>query len=189
VVETIIGLAREGKADLNVVCHEWTPKGIGGDCLRANYTALDHSNLYHRDEIKAALLAAGAKRSRECPKPRRENPFVVRMKQDKGEYEDRGWEQSNHNERYADFTFADWGDDMKMDDEMKGVVKKIKEELMKESGGQVSSPEYAKVFKKMCLRWHPDKHPDDKKAFATRVFQWLQKFKSEKDWENRAWTA
>lgn len=42
-------------------------------------------------------------------------------------------------------------------------------------------PERKKFFRKKCLEWHPDKHPDseNKKFIATCVFQFLQE---KKDW-------
>lgn len=38
--------------------------------------------------------------------------------------------------------------------------------------------ERAQVFKKWTFMWHPDKHPEERKVLATRVFQFLQ---NEKD--------
>lgn len=186
VVEAIIELADAGKANLNIVCHEWNPCGIGGDCLRGNYTALDQACLYHRSEIKEVLLRARAKYSRHCPKSQRENPFHVRAKQDKGEYANTGWEQKSHEHRYADFTFTDWGEEVQMDDEMRQIVAGLKKELREmRSAGEA---ENSKAFKKLCLRWHPDKHPDERKGLATRIFQWLQRARMEQA-ENKHWTA
>lgn len=185
VVEVIIEFAKEGKANLDVVCHEWNPSGIGGECLRGNYTALDQACLYHRDEIQAVLLKARARRSKDAVQSKpRANPFDVRMRQDRGEYENSGWKKSEHEDRYADFTFALPGEEVQIDEETRGIIQSIKLEL--KSGHD--NLDYNRHFKRLCLRWHPDKHPDERKALATRVFQWLQRSKVD-SWESKAWTA
>eukprot|EP00933_Yihiella_yeosuensis_P044212 TRINITY_DN39311_c0_g1_i1.p1 TRINITY_DN39311_c0_g1~~TRINITY_DN39311_c0_g1_i1.p1 ORF type:complete len:705 (-),score=136.87 TRINITY_DN39311_c0_g1_i1:105-2219(-) len=186
VVQTIIDFAADGNANLNIVCHEWNPKGIGGDCLRPSYTALDKSRLYHRREIEEALLKSKASSHKQCKIQKRENPFDVRLRQDRGESGQDGYERHEHQDRYADFTFADWGDDVKMDPEMHDIVEGLKKEM--QEFAKENEVEQTKLFRKLCLRWHPDKHPDEKKALATRVFQWIQHTKTSA-WENKAWTA
>lgn len=189
VVHMIIELAKDKRASLDVVCHEWNPSGIGGSCLRANYTALDQAKLYHRTEIFDALLAAGAQYSRQCPHPARENPFIVKQRRINGDYFDSGWQQSDHKDRYADFTFAEFEGDIQMDDEMRKIVSELKKELRGLRGkDSTDKTEFNRGFKKLCLRWHPDKHPEEKKGLATRVFQWLQRTKLD-EWESKAWTA
>lgn len=188
VVEVIIDLAHSGKASLDVVCHEWNPEGIGGAGLRPNYTALDKARIYHREDIRHALLQAGAKVAAACPKTQRENPFLVRMRQDGGEYENTGWEKKSKKDRHADFSFVDPDEDVQMDDDMKEAVRVAKTELDKLKG--VTTEEYNKGFRKLCLCWHPDKHPDEMKSLATRMFQWLQHVKSESQGAgNKMWTA
>lgn len=66
------------------------------------------------------------------------------------------------------------------------AVESLKEEL--QQYGNLSEAEQTKLFRKLSARWHPDKHPDEKKVMATRVFQWIQHVKDEA-WENRAWSA
>ncbi|CAE8646378.1 unnamed protein product, partial [Polarella glacialis] len=185
-VEAIVELAQDGRASLDVVCHEWNPKGVGGECLRPCYTALDQSRLYHRQDIEEVLLKAKASSHKQCRKPERENPFDVRAKQDRGESGQNGYERHERKDRYSDFTFSEWGDEIQMDAEMVGIVEGLKEEV--KDFAKQSEVEKTKLFRKLCLRWHPDKHPDDKKALATRVFQWIQRIKTEA-WENKAWTA
>ncbi|CAJ1365233.1 unnamed protein product [Effrenium voratum] len=182
VVNAILDFAKAGQAGLNVVCHEWNPKGIGGECLRPCYSALDQAKLYHRTEMIPLLEAAGALTHKKCKKPRRANPFDVRAKQDKGE----SYSEETREERYQDFTFAEWADEAQMDDDMKEIVNNLKEELRPFSS--LSETEQNKLFRKLCARWHPDKHPDDKKVMATRIFQWIQHVKDDA-WENKAFSA
>lgn len=182
VVEEIIDLAQGGHGSLDTVCHEWTPSGIGGECLRGHYTALDRAKLYHRTEIEGLLEKAKARFARECPATARENPFDVRSRDDKGEPE-KGWQRKEHRDRYADFSFVEWGEDMKMDPQMQQIVGKLQDEIR-----DFRSEDASSSFKKLCLRWHPDKHPDDQKGLATRVFQWLQRVKDEAH-VSRMWTA
>ncbi|CAK8991003.1 unnamed protein product [Durusdinium trenchii] len=187
VVETILEFVRVGQASLNVVCHEWNPRGIGGDCLRPCYTALDQAKLYHREDIIPLLEAAGALPHKRCKKSRRENPFDVRARQDRGEHrEEQPKDSAGREDRYEDFTFSEWADEAQMDSDMKQAVESLKEEL--QQYGNLSEAEQTKLFRKLSARWHPDKHPDEKKVMATRVFQWIQHVKDEA-WENRAWSA
>ena len=186
VVEIILDFVRVGQASLNVVCHEWNPRGIGGDCLRPCYTALDQAKLYHRSDIIPLLEKAGALPHKRCKKSRRENPFDVRARQDRGENTHYEQARDNREDRYEDFTFSEWADDAQMDEEMKKAVESLKEELQQYNN--LSEGEQTKLFRKLSARWHPDKHPDEKKIMATRVFQWIQHVKDE-SWENRAWSA
>lgn len=186
VVDAIIELSVEGRASLDVVCHEWTPTGVGGAGLRGSYTALDTARIYHRAEIREALLRAQARTAGECPRPSRENPFVIRARQDRGEYADSGWERREREDRYEGFSFVDWGEEVQMDPEMKKSVREVQKELREMQS--LSQTDYNKAFKKLCLRWHPDKHPDECKSLATRMFQWLQRAKTE-TMEGKAWTA
>lgn len=186
VVETILEFVRVGQGSLNVVCHEWNPRGIGGDCLRPCYTALDQAKLYHRADIIPLLEKAGALPHKRCKKSRRENPFDVRARQDRGEHTHYEQSREGRDDRYEDFTFSEWADEAQMDEEMKRAVESLKEELQQYNN--LSEAEQTKLFRKLSARWHPDKHPDDKKVMATRVFQWIQHVKDEA-WENRAWSA
>uniref|UniRef100_A0A7S2NUM4 J domain-containing protein n=1 Tax=Zooxanthella nutricula TaxID=1333877 RepID=A0A7S2NUM4_9DINO len=147
---------------------------------------MDTARIYHRDEIRQALLRARARPAAQCPQPRRDNPFDIRARQDRGEYADSGWERQEREDRYADFTFVDWGEEVHMDEEMQCSVRQVQGELREMQ--HFSQAEYNKAFKKLCLRWHPDKHPDDGKSLATRMFQWLQRVKTE-TMEGRHWTA
>ena len=184
VVETILQFVHVGHASPNVVCHEWSPRGIGGDCLRPCYTALDQAKLYHRSEMIPILEAAGALPHKRCKRSRRENPFDVRAKQDRGENTQQ--ERETRDDRYDDFTFSEWTDESQMDDEMKTAIESLKEELQQYNN--LSEAEQTKLFRRLSARWHPDKHPDEKKVLATRIFQWIQHVKDD-IWENRAWSA
>lgn len=185
VVELIADLASQGKASINVVCREWTPKGCGGPGLREAYTALDLSRVYHRKEIEEVLLRAGAKSCKDLPMPANPNPFLIRKAQDSGEYDKANWEEPrNHKDRFTDFTFAEFTE-AEMDPEMKEICEAITEEMAR---APKDANEKSKHFKKLALRWHPDKHADQKKGLATRVFQFIQRLKDE-EWEGKAWSA
>lgn len=185
-VQAIIGFAEDGRADINVVCFDWTPDGQGGAGLRDGQTALDRARLYHYEDIEAELLRAGGKSAKEgLPQPeKRENPFAARQKQDKGENDNRGWRQQEHKNRYADFSFVEFGENFKMDAEMQGIIDGLQIELTEMGSAGSSEGEQRTQFRKLAARWHPDKHPDEKKSLATRVFQWLQRVK-DKGWETK----
>ncbi|CAE7196534.1 FAZ1 [Symbiodinium natans] len=185
VVELLLEFVRDGRGSVNVVCHEWNPKGIGGECLRPCYTALDQARLYHRDMLLPLLSAAGALSHKKCKRVRRTNPFDVRAHQDKGD-KYTSFSDEKPTDSQEDFTFFEWADEAQMDDEMKNIISELKTELR--DFPKLEEAEQTKLFRRLCARWHPDKHPDDKKVLATRVFQWIQHVKVDA-WESRAWSA
>ena len=185
VVEALLEFVRAGRSNINVVCHEWNPKGIGGECLRPCYTALDQARLYHRDVIFSLLNSAGALPHKKCKKVPRENPFNVRAQQDRGEPH-ASFPDEKPGDSQEDFTFFEWTEEAQMDEEMKAIITELKVEL--KDFHKIEENEQTKLFRRLSARWHPDKHPDDKKVLATRIFQWIQHVKDDA-WENRAWSA
>eukprot|EP00439_Symbiodinium_sp_Y106_P035668 s3030_g4.t1 len=185
VVEVLLEFVKDGRSNVNVVCHEWNPKGIGGECLRPCYTALDQARLYHREVLQSLLSTAGALSHKRCKRVPRTNPFDVRAHQDKGDNQ-RTFPDEKPTDRQEDFTFFEWADEAQMDEEMKNIITELKVELR--DSHKLEEAEQTKLFRRLCARWHPDKHPDDKKVLATRIFQWIQHVKDDA-WENRAWSA
>ena len=185
VVEALLEFVKAGHSNINVVCHEWNPKGIGGECLRPCYTALDQARLYHRDVILSLLSTAGALSHKKCKRVPRTNPFDVRAQQDKGDNYT-SFHDEKPTDRQEDFTFFEWAEEANMDEEMKAIITDLKDEL--KDFHRLDEAEQTKLFRRLCARWHPDKHPDEKKVLATRIFQWIQHVKDDA-WENRAWSA
>jgi len=185
VVEAILDFVQERRADLNLLCCEWSPSGQGGDCLRWGYTALDMARIYHREDIEMLLKSAGAKSYKDCGRPKRENPFILRKKQDEGRNDNKGWERQESDDRYSDFSFEVYTD-LVIEEDMKLIISGLSREICELD--KLCESERNTGYRKLALRWHPDKRPQEEKNLATRVFQWIQRAKHGRGWD-RSYSA
>jgi len=190
-------LSYEGAIDLNVVCLEWTES----DWYK-RYTVLDAAKRSNRRAMTEQLLKRGAKLAEELPEPTRCNPFdnlLHHFPKSNPWTKTRGGGSKDQSATHAEepqppqtnSTSPSGGSrkrnkgDPQRDETGTGedkcepvcshhAVAIIKGRLNELRHG--SADDRKKLWRQLCLEWHPDKRPYEEEL-ATHVFQWLQQRK------------